>query len=165
MYDALSARFTSVKLRARRSDCAACSSSSELRTPGGVAAYDYAAFTGAQDPPAAEGGGGMRPGSEDGPERVTAVRLHRMLRGFAESEGARCAEQPQQPDGGTTHVPESGEGGNNGAGTGVVLVDVRPKELFLAARLPGSMHVGMREVRRCQSVATRAVNLSFLRKL
>lgn len=48
LFDALSTRFTTVKLRARVADCAACSPDGALRACGGPAGYDYDAFTSGQ---------------------------------------------------------------------------------------------------------------------
>jgi hypothetical protein len=134
VYDALSTRFTNVKLRGRRSDCAACSASSKLKEPDGVAAYDYAAFIGGQSQ--AKGGpleAPQVPGNTEGPLRVLAADLHRML---GESGGAAVP----------TASEDGSLSGTCGQQVGPLLVDVRPKELYAAARLPGSMHVPMREV-------------------
>lgn len=131
VYDSLSTRFTNVKLRGRRDDCAACSTSSELRTPDGVATYDYAAFTGGVRSTPHAGG------AAEGPLRVSTADLKRML---AESEGAKCDLKKLE-------AREEECGGVSGGG--VVLVDVRPRELYTATRLSGSMHVAMREVRFC----------------
>ena len=50
LFDALAARFSTVKLRPARQGCAACNggdaAASLQRRGGGVAAYDYASFTG-----------------------------------------------------------------------------------------------------------------------
>jgi adenylyltransferase/sulfurtransferase len=48
LFDALSTRFTTVKLRSSRVGCAACSPDAELRACGGPAGYDYDAFTSGQ---------------------------------------------------------------------------------------------------------------------
>lgn len=49
LFDALAARFSTVKLRARVPSCAACGAGSSFRnSPAAVAAYDYVAFTGQQ---------------------------------------------------------------------------------------------------------------------
>lgn len=162
LYDALSTRFTRVRLRPRRPDCAACSPASELRgTDGGPAGYDYAAFTGGHAPVeggVAEGAAGGAPG----PHRITAAELAVLLgreAGHGGGDGARCdvaADKGGAVDGGGVgggldvclQRQGSGEGGEvRGGGAGLVLVDVRPWELYQATRIPGSVHVGMREVR------------------
>lgn len=238
LFDALSARFTTVKLRGRRDCCAACSTSAELKRPGAIAAYDYAAFTGSKPKSpnvdagkGANGGigrttdggststndggainevnpragnapqngatpnmnGGIAtssgdrsvpsvkaenvpetspptvPGFQPGPLRVSPADLQRML---AATESMVAASQDQEseqhkdkkaplraPMGGTKNT-ENGGGGANGVENGgpsttgvqppgqggVVLVDVRPAELYAATRMHGAMHVGMREV-------------------
>jgi hypothetical protein len=142
VYDALSVRFSRVKLRARRADCEACSPGATLRSEGGVAGYDYQAFTGAAA--AVEGAAACAPSeaacascgdardAADSSLRVSPRPLASMLGG-----------PPATAAVGGGSLPAS-EGGR---ASPILLVDVRPQELYEAARLPGSMHVAMREVR------------------
>lgn len=159
LYDALTTRFTRVRLRPRRPDCAACSPAGELRgTDGGPSNYDYAAFTGGHAPVeggVAEGSAGAAPG----PGRITAQELAVLLGwgagcgGGGGENGRGAADARAAVDGGggggaVDGVCGSGTGGEKrGGGAGVVLVDVRPRELYAATRIPGSVHVAMREVR------------------
>jgi adenylyltransferase and sulfurtransferase len=111
IYDALTARFTTVRLRSRRPDCLGCSPGSEIRrVPGGTAGYDYVNFTGEHAGIEAKAGGSLL-----GEGRVTVSELRAILGG-------------------------EGDQGN------VLLLDVRPKELFECARLKDAMHIAMNEV-------------------
>lgn len=151
IYDALSTRFTRVRLRPRRPDCAACAPDSQLRsTEGGPAGYDYAAFTGGHAP--VEGGAGEdSAGAALGPGRITAAELAALMH---RSTDACCGGGATESAGGGGGGGESGAGG---ASAGVLLVDVRPRELFEATRIPGAMHVAMREVRMQRSSRPRAL--------
>eukprot|EP00892_Ulva_mutabilis_P003198 jgi/Ulvmu1/1287/UM011_0011.1 len=157
LYDALSTRFTRIRLRARRPDCAACAPDSELRTTeGGPAGYDYAAFTGGHVP--VEGGAAeASAGAAEGPGRITATALAQALGRHSQADPGDSAKAPLAAGGGCggcadTVRPRAAAGeaeGSPGGRTerrGVVMVDVRPWELYQAARIPGAIHVGMREV-------------------
>ncbi|KIY99793.1 adenylyltransferase andsulfurtransferase MOCS3/UBA4 [Monoraphidium neglectum] len=148
LFDALSGRFTTVKLRARSPGCAACGGAAAgsagqqngaaepdgagagdggegggrgrgRMRPADVAAFDYTAFTG-QSP-------------DDGPppplrvlppeQRLAAAELKLRL----EARGANAS---------------SSGGGGGGSGDGAwVLVDVRPKEQFDVMSLPGAVNM------------------------
>lgn len=140
LFDALAGRFTSVKLRARAPGCAACGCDGG----GGVPAGGEAAGAGA---PAGGGNGGssgsggprgrMRPGDvaaydytaftgqrpDDGPPPPLRV-LPPEQRLSPAALAARLAGAPR-----------------DGAPGGCVLVDVRPREQFEAAALPGWVSV------------------------
>lgn len=120
LYDALEATFRTVKLRGPRPGCAACcSSDAELRACGGLRQYDYHAFTGGQ---AME-------------EKRAPVRLLPL------EQRVSCEEL-------RTLLRNGGGGGGGGERGGkVVLVDVRPAELYASGRLPGAVHVPMSQVR------------------
>jgi len=141
LYDALSARFTTVKLRGRRDDCVACGRASSaqaaataaeaaaadasapgrLRRPGAVAETDYTAFTGqsaddALPPPLA-----LIPENE----RITAPELARWMRGGDErSSGPPAAAAP------------------------IVVLDVRPRAQFDVMALRGAVNVPFSELDR-----------------
>ena len=128
LYDALEATFRTVRLRGPRPGCAACcSSDAELRRCGGLREYDYHTFTGGQAMEEKQAGVALlRP-----EQRVSCGELRALL----DSERSNGAAD-----------------GGGGSGGKVVLVDVRPPELFAAGRLPGAVHVPMAQVRtRCET--------------
>jgi adenylyltransferase/sulfurtransferase len=124
LYDALAARFTSIKLRGRAPGCAACGEGGMSRE--GVAAYDYAAFTGGQT-------------ANDGPpvplavlpaeQRITAAQAAQLLR-----------EAPAGQTGGSSKQRQEAQQQQQCADV-ALLLDVRPPEQFAVMSLPGAVNV------------------------
>ncbi|KAI8476410.1 MAG: hypothetical protein J3K34DRAFT_516558 [Monoraphidium minutum] len=158
LFDGLAGRFTSVKLRARAPGCAACGGGREatesMPAPGGggeagggprgrmrpadVAAFDYERFTGqaAHDGP-------PPPLRVLPPEaRLSAGELRRRLRERAApaAAGAGSGSSGAQPGAGAAAAAAAAESSSGGGGGGgYLLVDVRPREQFESAALPGAV--------------------------
>uniref|UniRef100_A0A383W957 Adenylyltransferase and sulfurtransferase MOCS3 n=1 Tax=Tetradesmus obliquus TaxID=3088 RepID=A0A383W957_TETOB len=129
LYDALAGRFSSIKLRGKAPGCAACGEGGMTRE--GVAAFDYAAFTGGQT-------------ANDGPpvplavlpakQRLTAAQAAQLLQAAAADGTAREDDLPQQQQ------QQQQQQRNEGA-KALVLLDVRPPEQFAVMSLPGAVSV------------------------
>jgi adenylyltransferase/sulfurtransferase len=124
LYDALAARFTTIKLRGKAPGCAACGDSGMSRE--GVAMYDYAAFTGGQT-------------ANDGPpvplavlpaeQRVTAVQAAQLLH---EASAGQTSENSDHQQLQKQHKQSA---------DAPLLLDVRPPEQFAVMSLPGAVNV------------------------
>ncbi|KAF6266480.1 adenylyltransferase [Scenedesmus sp. NREL 46B-D3] len=136
LYDALAARFTTIKLRGRAPGCAACGEHGMGRE--GVAQYDYAAFTGGQT-------------ASDGPpapltvlpadQRITALQAAQLLQTTAAAAAAAAdigsedgSQQQQQQQ-------QQQEQRHWSASHAPLLLDVRPPEQFAVMSLPGAVNV------------------------
>jgi adenylyltransferase/sulfurtransferase len=123
LYDALAARFTTIKLRGKAPGCAACGESGMSRE--GVGKYDYAAFTGGQT-------------ANDGPpvplavlsavQRITAVQAAQLLQEASAGQTAENSNNQQQRQ-------------QQQSADAPLLLDVRPPEQFAVMSLPGAVNV------------------------
>lgn len=130
LFDALAARFTSVKLRGRSADCCACGER-PLITAATLPAYDYVAFTGqpADDapPPPLQ----LLPPSE----RLQPQQLQKLL----EQEAALSA----------SYDTAAGNGNPSSSRLpGLLLLDVRPSAQVAVMSLPHVHHVPFDSFRR-----------------
>jgi adenylyltransferase/sulfurtransferase len=131
LFDALAARFTSIKLRGKAPGCIACGPHPQI-TRDSIATYDYTAFTGGQR----ANDGAPAPLKVLPPEqRITPLQLRDMLQPAGRSQAA--AEHQQEPEA----AGNAEEGSPAAAGAGLVLLDVRPLEQFAVMALPGAVNV------------------------
>lgn len=130
LFDALSCSFRSVKLRSRRPECAACGHSPSI-TADSLPGYDYIAFTGQgyndKAPPALE----LLPPSQ----RISAAELAKLLPAQLRSRQTGTAATDH-----TISAFSDATATSDGADRQrPLLLDVRPKEQFSIASLPGSV--------------------------
>jgi len=172
LYDAMSARFSTVRLRARRDGCVACGgrrrrgragdggggqgaggadeaakAAGSLRRPGAVAATDYAAFTGQSADDALPSALALI--SEE--ERVTAAQLAvRMRQGGSGERAVDGAAPDAAAAGAAASALSPAAAGGRGA---LVILDVRPRAQFDVMALSGAVNVPFAELdRRWQEV-------------
>jgi len=158
LFDALSGRFTTIKLRGKAAGCVACGSSATI-SKATIASYDHAAFHGGQS-------------ANDGPpvaldivpvgERLSAVQLRQKLDQAAIAVAGHQHQQQAASSSNTACgvLPANGAddalGGAEASATGYatdagaaeieqhmkpLLLDVRPAEQFAIMSIPGAVNV------------------------
>ncbi|KAG2438321.1 hypothetical protein HYH02_011018 [Chlamydomonas schloesseri] len=133
IFDALSGRFTAVKLRGRSPACAACGPQPAI-SRASLPAYDYVLFTGQppdDGPP--QDLALLDPGLRLGPEQVAEL-----LR--AQRQAPLAANPEDSTDGGAAAAAVAAAAAAS-AGRTVLFLDVRPQPQYDVMALPGVVHV------------------------
>jgi adenylyltransferase/sulfurtransferase len=164
LFDALSVRFTTIKLRGKAAGCVACGDRATI-SRATIASYDYAAFTGGQS-------------AHDGPPpalnilpvagRLSAVQLRQKLDQAATALAGQQQQQQQQQqatsgsseaecgrpsanvadavsvsaeDAAVSHAPDAAGAAGAEQLVKPLLLDVRPAEQFAIMSIPGAVNV------------------------